>query len=243
MHALTVLKKRGSCRTLFDQAAGEYHEARPKYPERLFDDLLTAAAVEGPPRVLEIGAGTGQATLPLLERGCAVVAIELGPRLAARAGAPTSPDLGTRRSSWAASNQVNLPRAVASMSSPPPPPSTGSTPLEIPPRSPAPTRRRGCGDHRAYPGAGRGDAGLFRSGAPDLWSIPRGGAKPAAAPCPGCRDGCSPGSARRSKLPGCSIRSRCFATAGIRPTRPSNMRDCFAPSPTPWRWRRPPAKG
>jgi SAM-dependent methyltransferase len=73
-----------SRRKLFDQAVDDYDEARPKYPERLFDDLLTAAAVGGTPRVLEIGPGTGQATLPLLERGCAVVAVELGPRLAAR---------------------------------------------------------------------------------------------------------------------------------------------------------------
>src|SRR5437773_7649949 len=79
-----------SRRELFDQAAEYYDEARPKYPDRLFDDLLTAAA-EYPrsgwwaqSRVLEIGPGTGQATLPLLERGCAVVAVELGPRLAAR---------------------------------------------------------------------------------------------------------------------------------------------------------------
>jgi SAM-dependent methyltransferase len=70
-------------RTLFDLAAHEYDEARPKYPECLFDELLTAAARGTQPRVLEIGPGTGQATLPLLERGCSVVAVELGPRLAA----------------------------------------------------------------------------------------------------------------------------------------------------------------
>jgi SAM-dependent methyltransferase len=33
--------------------------------------------------VLEIGPGTGQATVPLAERGCQVVAVELGPELAA----------------------------------------------------------------------------------------------------------------------------------------------------------------
>ena len=71
-------------RELFDQAAEYYDEARPKYPARLFDDLLTAGDGGVQPRVLEIGPGTGQATLPLLERGCSVVAVELGPRLAAR---------------------------------------------------------------------------------------------------------------------------------------------------------------
>src|SRR5260370_38301699 len=73
-----------SRRELFDQVAEYYDEARPKYPARLFDDLLTAAAVGAQPRVLEIGPGTGQATLPLLERGCSLVAVELGPRLATR---------------------------------------------------------------------------------------------------------------------------------------------------------------
>lgn len=72
-----------SRRALFDQAADHYDAARPKYPARLFDELLAATAAR-PPHVLEIGPGTGQATLPLLERGCSVVAVELGPRLAAR---------------------------------------------------------------------------------------------------------------------------------------------------------------
>jgi SAM-dependent methyltransferase len=39
--------------------------------------------VPGTGRVLEIGAGTGQATLPLAQRGLEVVGIELGPDLAA----------------------------------------------------------------------------------------------------------------------------------------------------------------
>lgn len=33
--------------------------------------------------MLEIGPGTGQATIPLAERGCQIVAVELGPQLAA----------------------------------------------------------------------------------------------------------------------------------------------------------------
>jgi SAM-dependent methyltransferase len=79
-----------SGRGLFDAAAAYYDEARPKYPERLFDDLLAAAAIARPPRVLEIGPGTGQATLPLLERNCSVVAVELGSQLADRLRAKVS---------------------------------------------------------------------------------------------------------------------------------------------------------
>jgi SAM-dependent methyltransferase len=66
----------------FDAIADIYDEVRPGYPEAVFDAL--AARVPPPARALEIGAGTGQATGSLLERGYAVVAIEPGRNLAAR---------------------------------------------------------------------------------------------------------------------------------------------------------------
>lgn len=70
----------GLART-FDSAAELYERARPGYPPALFEDLATYA---GPgARVLEIGAGTGQATRGLLARGWSVVALEPGPELAA----------------------------------------------------------------------------------------------------------------------------------------------------------------
>jgi SAM-dependent methyltransferase len=64
-----------------DQDAHLYDRARPGYPPVLFDDLAELTGVGAGSRVLEIG--TGQATLPLAERGCQVVAVELGPDLAA----------------------------------------------------------------------------------------------------------------------------------------------------------------
>jgi SAM-dependent methyltransferase len=67
----------------FDQAAELYDRARPRYPPALFDDLAELAGIGPGSRVLEIGPGTGQATLPMAERGCRVVAVELGERLAA----------------------------------------------------------------------------------------------------------------------------------------------------------------
>jgi SAM-dependent methyltransferase len=74
---------RTSLRTTFDSAAERYDRARPPYPIAIFDDLAASAKLEGGSRVLEIGAGTGLATVPLAERGCDVVAIELGVELAA----------------------------------------------------------------------------------------------------------------------------------------------------------------
>ena len=74
---------RGRLRATFDQAAELYDRARPRYPAAMFEDLAGLAGIGPGPRVLEIGPGTGQATLPLAERGCRVVAVELGADLAA----------------------------------------------------------------------------------------------------------------------------------------------------------------
>jgi SAM-dependent methyltransferase len=70
-------------RSTFDEAAELYDRARPGYPPALFDDLEELAGIGRGCRVLEIGPGTGQATVPLAERGCRVVAVELGAALAA----------------------------------------------------------------------------------------------------------------------------------------------------------------
>src|SRR5919108_4449878 len=70
-------------RATFDEAAELYDRARPGYPPALFDDLAELAGVGPGCRVLEIGPGTGQATVPLAERGCKIVAVELGEGLAA----------------------------------------------------------------------------------------------------------------------------------------------------------------
>jgi SAM-dependent methyltransferase len=70
-------------RRSFDEAAELYDRARPRYPPALFDDLADLAGIGPGARVLEIGPGTGQATAPLAERGCRVVAVELGADLAA----------------------------------------------------------------------------------------------------------------------------------------------------------------
>jgi SAM-dependent methyltransferase len=76
-------KDRERRRSTFDEAAELYDRARPGYPAALFDDLVELAGIGPGSRVLEIGPGTGQATVPLAERGCRIVAVELGPQLAA----------------------------------------------------------------------------------------------------------------------------------------------------------------
>lgn len=71
-------------RASFDADPALYERARPGYPEELFSDLHRLARLEPGQPVLEIGPGTGQATLPLARRGLAVTAVELSPRMARR---------------------------------------------------------------------------------------------------------------------------------------------------------------
>jgi len=76
-------ESRRELRAGFDQAAEDYQRTRPVLPPRLFDDLTGIAGLGSADRVVEIGCGTGQATVPLAERGLAVTAVELGASLAA----------------------------------------------------------------------------------------------------------------------------------------------------------------
>jgi SAM-dependent methyltransferase len=66
---------------MFDRVAREY-DARPDYPDRVFELLAETCGLGPGTRVLEIGAGTGKATLPLLARGATITAVEPGPALA-----------------------------------------------------------------------------------------------------------------------------------------------------------------
>jgi SAM-dependent methyltransferase len=73
----------GRLRSTFESVAILYDEARPGYPEQLFDDLASLSGTGPGSRVLEIGCGTGQATLPLARRGYRLLCVELGATLAA----------------------------------------------------------------------------------------------------------------------------------------------------------------
>lgn len=68
-------------RLSFDRVTEIYDRVRPGYPKALIDAIF--AALPAVPRILEVGAGTGKATVSLLEAGGRVTAVELGPQLAA----------------------------------------------------------------------------------------------------------------------------------------------------------------
>jgi SAM-dependent methyltransferase len=78
-------------RRVFGTAAAAYATARPGYPQRVYDILRERCGLGPSSRVLEIGAGAGQATVRLVELAGSVVAIEpsdaLAGQLRARVGA------------------------------------------------------------------------------------------------------------------------------------------------------------
>lgn len=69
----------------FDEAAELYQNARPDYPDALFDRLIGVTGLRPGDDVLEVGAGPGKATLPLARRGLRITALEPGPALAEQA--------------------------------------------------------------------------------------------------------------------------------------------------------------
>jgi SAM-dependent methyltransferase len=73
---------RSELRQTFDAAAELYDRVRPRYPAPMVDDLIGLAGMRQGDRVLEIGCGTGQLSVPLSECGFDLTAVELGPAMA-----------------------------------------------------------------------------------------------------------------------------------------------------------------
>ena len=66
----------------YNRNADAYRAVRPAYPGAVFDQIVRYAGLPPTPTVLEIGAGSGQATRQMLTRGWRVVALEPGADLA-----------------------------------------------------------------------------------------------------------------------------------------------------------------
>ena len=60
----------------FAAQALDYDRFRPRYPESVFDDIMEHANLAAGAETIEVGAGTGIATEPLVDRGLVVTAIE-----------------------------------------------------------------------------------------------------------------------------------------------------------------------
>lgn len=76
------MEDREMLRGTFESAAQLYHQARPDYPDALYDELVALAGLQPGDRLLEIGCATGKATIPLAGRGFRITCVELGAELA-----------------------------------------------------------------------------------------------------------------------------------------------------------------
>lgn len=62
----------------FDTVASTYEKLRPGYVDELYQTIFYYAPINNTSRVVEIGIGGGQATLPFLKTGCNLTAIDYG---------------------------------------------------------------------------------------------------------------------------------------------------------------------
>lgn len=72
-------------RSSFDSAASDYDAARPGYPEALIEDVIALSQLPADGRILEVGCGTGQATLPFARRGYRMLCLDIGAEMLALA--------------------------------------------------------------------------------------------------------------------------------------------------------------
>lgn len=64
----------------FDTVASTYEKFRPGYVPELYQKIFDSIPLSPAANALEIGIGGGQATLPILQTGCRLTAVEYGPR-------------------------------------------------------------------------------------------------------------------------------------------------------------------
>lgn len=84
-------------RAIFNQTPLDYDAVRPGYPPELIEDVIAISAIPAGGSVLEIGCGTGQATVPFARwrdatgRGYMMLCLEIGQDLAAIAAQKCRP--------------------------------------------------------------------------------------------------------------------------------------------------------
>ena len=62
----------------FDTVAARYEKFRPGYTDDLYRELFNYINIDSSSKAVEVGIGGGQATLPILEKGCTLIAVEYG---------------------------------------------------------------------------------------------------------------------------------------------------------------------
>lgn len=61
--------------------ANQYDKNRPNYPDKLIEDIINITEIKHNSDILEIGSGTGIATIPFIKKGYNIHCIEIGENL------------------------------------------------------------------------------------------------------------------------------------------------------------------
>ena len=88
--------ERSQRRITFDKTAADYDAVRPGYPVGMYEDLINYTRLSSAAHILEIGCGSGQATLPLAQLGYRITAVDISSRLTALARIKLVPFNGVR---------------------------------------------------------------------------------------------------------------------------------------------------
>lgn len=62
----------------FDTAVSNYDKMRPRYVDEIYQAIFKYVPIDENSNVVEVGSGSGQATLPVLKTGCKLTAVEYG---------------------------------------------------------------------------------------------------------------------------------------------------------------------
>jgi 2-polyprenyl-3-methyl-5-hydroxy-6-metoxy-1,4-benzoquinol methylase len=98
---------RSSC-ALFTGTAWYYARYRPGYPEAFFADLVARFHLDGTGRLLDMGCGTGQLTIPLAQHVAAAIGMDPEPEMLAEA-ARQAQAAHVTNVTWAQGSSVDLP--------------------------------------------------------------------------------------------------------------------------------------
>jgi SAM-dependent methyltransferase len=92
---------------LFAGTAWHYARYRPGYPEVFFDDLIRRFGLDGTGRLLDLGCGTGQLTLPLAGHVGEAVGVDPDPEMLAEAAQRTR-ETGVANVTWAQGSSADF---------------------------------------------------------------------------------------------------------------------------------------
>ncbi|MFI0451373.1 class I SAM-dependent methyltransferase [Actinomadura sp. 6N118] len=96
---------------LFAGTAAFYARFRPGYPRVFFDDVVWRFQLDGSGRLLDLGCGTGQLSVPFAEHVAEVVAMDPEPEMLAEAARQASA-AGVSNVAWVPGSSVDLPGSL-----------------------------------------------------------------------------------------------------------------------------------